>query len=773
MRISYRLLNCLVLLVTLGLTSCGYLSDKPPANAGIYKSAELQKSCQIDVDKLAEIFKADQKQQIKCLEENFLQFTKYVRSQDQGSVSETELNVFIRRFFQGKSDAIVKGLGLVFQLNMLLLRDEADHISKTNISPLFDLLVHVNQEAVNITQILKKMSDDKNQASFWDLRTQFNDSVTRFSKFTLDIINNSPGLQKQLNIKDFILDASTKLGNKEISSDTIDSLIFLKRILVAGDKEVITSGELKTVIKDLPKIMSLSFDIYFVRNSNFATDSDEARFYLSSLNDLYHTIQFNQADFDLFTIDQLIKLSQELIKGHEVVKFKPSLVSIKTRLIGGSADTFSLKDLKNTLDIIVDFGERNYFNNVTYNALRMEIEKNEPILFLPQLDQPKDYDIFSPRRIAELHADFQDIAVNYRYFRTKSEGIPTYGNKIVRNKYGFIEASSIKWLSTKLLKAYGHKNEAGQLQVTKDEFRIFLDEMKPLLEEFKLWSPTPDTFASNAVLLADLFQDKSNGDLEVNITEASQYIQMILSAVEISNKFSSELSRECDAGSNPDDPAFNTQCFNEHFYDTLLNKLDYKKYFPRLDEYVANTPKEEVDQYLIGVEGFARDIPDPKLPMNKRDSILTLGSLINIESTFIRFDTNRDGILDYDELVDAFKVYRPAIIALAHLKPSDEVYSQAIFLYLVSKMEIPPMNSWLDNAKFLAFHKCSTSSYCREKFMDKIEAKRLNIGKLLYYLVIQNQKPATDGSFVDKPKKTKRTLRSLLSGLFHHSEQED
>ena len=166
-----HILNSLVLITALSLAGCGYISDKPLANQDLYKTDALQ-ACKIDIDKLGEIFKADQKEQIRCLQENFIQFTKYVRSRDSGSVSESELNTFIRKFFEGQSDSIVKGLSLIFQLNMLLLKDEADRISRTNISPLFDLLVKVNQEAIIITQIIKEMDDDKNQGHFWELRTQ-------------------------------------------------------------------------------------------------------------------------------------------------------------------------------------------------------------------------------------------------------------------------------------------------------------------------------------------------------------------------------------------------------------------------------------------------------------------------------------------------------------------------------------------------------------------------------------------------------------------------
>jgi hypothetical protein len=97
MNTFFRTFNCLVLVLAVSLASCGYVSDKPPVNSGVYRTDELQ-TCHIDVTKLGEIFKADQKEQIRCLQENFIQFTKYVRSKNPGSVTEGELNAFIRKF---------------------------------------------------------------------------------------------------------------------------------------------------------------------------------------------------------------------------------------------------------------------------------------------------------------------------------------------------------------------------------------------------------------------------------------------------------------------------------------------------------------------------------------------------------------------------------------------------------------------------------------------------------------------------------------------------
>jgi hypothetical protein len=209
----------------------------------------------------------------------------------------------------------------------------------------------------------------------------------------------------------------------------------------------------------------------------------------------------------------------------------------------------------------------------------------------------------------------------------------------------------------------------------------------------------------------------------------------------MTDRFTEDMTSYCDSGINKNDPLFEVGCFNEHFFDLLQTR--YKESLPRLMNYINpnNTPKKELDEYLKGVEGFARDNPNPNLPINKRDSILILGALLNIETTLIRFDKNRNNILDLNELKEAFKVYKSATISLAKLEPHEEKYALSIFLYMVSKMEIPQTGSWMKSAKFFAYHQCVSSSICRKTFMNKIEAKRLNIGKLLFYLV--NQTPTT------------------------------
>lgn len=734
-----KMINHLVLAGTLLLAGCGYVSDKPVENIDVYRSEALQ-TCEIDASKLSDILQSNQEEQIRCLQENFIQFTKYVRAQKPGSISESELSVFVKRFFAGQSESIIKGMSLIFQMNMILLKDDADHISNTKISPLFELLIKVNQEAVVINKILKELDEGKNQNRYWVLRDQFIKSITRLSNAIVSVIEKSPGLDQKLNIKHFVLEAIEKINGEELDGSTFDCFIFLKRALIGGDKEILTTEELKKAVLKMPASLSLVFDTYYAKTENFLNGTDRIKFYLDSIKVLANVLEFNQPDFELVTSGQLTTIAEKVITERDVKKFKPSLEALKEKFIGGKRDRITLVDLKKAIDIAQDAAERIYFNSITYEAYRTTIEVNAPVTNLKQLALP-GYSAFSAKRVAELHSAFVDMIQNFRYFRNKSAGIALYSTNILRSKHGVIEASMAKWLSGKVLAAYGHLDQEKNLQLSMDEISTFLLDAKSLLEEFKLWSPNFGTFARNSLLLADLFQQKSNGDMNININEATEYLGMILSAVEVSGRLNERTSEVCHPGNNPDDKVFELECFNKNYFDIILNQLEYKNYFPRLDEYVKNSSPEEVNGYLRGIQGFARDNDAPGVPVNRRDATLVLGAMINIESTFIRFDTNLDNIIDYEELKNAFMVYRASIISIAKLTPKQEKYALPVFLYMASRMQVPKTGTWFSDINFGFFSTCAESDFCRKKFLigGPIEAKRLNIGKLLYYLVQQSK----------------------------------
>ncbi len=501
-----------------------------------------------------------------------------------------------------------------------------------------------------------------------------------------------------------------------------------------GKKEHLSSIELKTIIAKLPQLLLSAFDLYYVSKTDFEAQSDFSRFYLLKTRDLYNVFEFNQPDFELFTIDQMIQLTKTFGATRDFSEFKPSLLAFKKKIIKGNETAFYLSDVKVILDMGHDAMEKTYFSHVTYNAYNDVMKKNEIILGLDQLNLPDKYDLFSLTRLHVLHYDFRDTAINIRYYPSENEDVPYYGNDIRRNRHGFTQSTLLTWLTEKMMRGYGRRDSAGALKLNVAEYKVFLDDIRPILREFRMLSPKLN-MAQNGVMLADLFQNKSNGDLEIGQVEITDYLQMILSGAAVASKFNTKLALRCDAGINPDDPLFTVKCFNEHFFDILLNQLNMKKdVFPSLNRYVLDNTSVKIQEYLKAVQGYARDFPDPKIPINKRDSTLIFGALINIESTFLRYDSNGDDVIDFDELSIAFKTYKKSLISMANLPPDRESFAPSIFYYMIYKLKVPPTGTLANKLKFFTFHKCVSSEKCRKGLLPKIEARRLNIGKILYYL---------------------------------------
>ncbi|MBY0413010.1 MAG: hypothetical protein K2Q18_02540, partial [Bdellovibrionales bacterium] len=542
-----------------------------------------------------------------------------------------------------------------------------------------------------------------------------------------------------------VIDMSTKIGDGgDLDAETINCFIFLKKVLVGGEEEVVTTTELRDLIEKLPRLLNLVFDVYYAKSENFNGPSEEMKFYLISTRNFYNSVNFYQPDFELINSKELVTVAEKFIKNYDVKTFQPSIEALKVRFVGGKPDSITLKDLEIVTNMVHDFFEKSYFNNITYEDVG-----NKTLLAKPTPIKDKElvfksitgYELFPYQaRLDQLFASFKETAVTFRYFRDSSKSA-LYDTAYSRNAKGFNEVNIATWVSAKLLKAYGTPDPKGVMQLSMDQFSKFLLDAKPILVELKLWSPNFTSFSRNAVLLADLFQQQSNGDQLINLYEGTEYIGMLLTAVDVSGQFSENLTSLCDPGINTDDPVYDTSCYNQNFYNVMLNKLGFKKSFPRLDKYFHTVSREESMNYLNGVEGFARDDNTPGVLVNRRDSTLIIGALINIETTFIRFDKNKDNIIDYDELSEAFFTYKNSIISLAELGPDKVQYAKSIFLYMVSKMEIPPTGTILTDLKFKAFDTCVNWDFCRNNTMDPVVAKRLNIGKLLYYMV--NQVPSS------------------------------
>ena len=746
----------IIIFCILSITGCGFFSDEKPKNSEVYEVGEV---CVLDPDAFDNILKKDINVQLACLEENFNLFLNAVRTKDRNVITEYDLSRFIRKFFNTNSETIIKSINLFFQINMILLNDQMNKISRNNIKPIFKLISTANRESV----VLYKIFSDVNNENAWKMRKLLVGSIYNLKRTVLKIIAKTGGPTNKLNLVEFVEELNRKFPSMTISQELTDSIPFIKKLLIGGEPDTITNSEISILVSKIPSIAVLAFDLFFLKENHFKNKNQFLRFYLKKLKQIVNIIAPARHDEILFEHDNIMNIVKTFLKEDRPDEKKDKsididlisilLKTVKPMIVGGDAMRYTYSDLKKIMGHIIDFSELHFFNSVTWEHYSDVLKKNRRLRNLKQLD-PKIYKVLSNARVKELHENFVDIVKKYRFFR-KENGMQYYIHEYRRNLPSFMEMSYFRWGFEILGKNY--TVDEGTINIDMKNIERLLWDFRPLLEYYGLWSTMPETFARNTMLLGDLFQNQSNGDLKLNKDEGSEYFILVTNAIKVKEQVTTELKKVCEYGDD-DSPEIPVSCFRKNIPSILFEKLGYQEYMPELYKYRQKQGNKEFSSFLKHVEYFARDIPDDTIPIHQRDMVLILGALLNIESTFIRFDINRSNILEPEELDTAFLTYKNAITTLALDMGSDpDGYEKSIFLYLVKYMEMPTP------AQLVWFH-YSPNFIVNKRF----EAKRVSVGSILYNLV-KGSKEAHNKSNRPLPSHKPPSTKELYKILFLRS----
>ncbi|MBL6991560.1 MAG: hypothetical protein ISR65_17375 [Bacteriovoracaceae bacterium] len=725
----------LVLLIfSIGLFGCGFLNDEQIAGQDVY--SEFSSTCDIEPNVWARLFTSDIKQQIKCLEKSFSQFSQYVATTDSEAISEQELGIFIKRFFKNNSDSIIGAIELLLRANTMVLSDKVAQLSTPNIEHLSKLLVTINQNAMVIYQTLKTANDE----NFWESSKEMKQAISNICNTTLEVISKTNQVDTTLDLQVFFdeLTTSLKKFNPQfhIKDGILDALFFLKKLFIGGQEHTVTLFELKEILTKAPDVVSTIFDLYFVSKKSFNNDTDKLlSYYLKKINLIQsQLLQTSRSHNDaIFTTADIVTTLNKITNNkYNIHTYKSTIEIVKKKLLGGNQAVYTITDIHSILQYIKEYTEVTLFSSITYDHFLPQMSDPAPIGSLAFSNLPL-YKSFTKDRLITLKKDFVDTVKTTRLYRDKS-GIQFFTKDPIRTKHGLQQAVQIKWVMQKLLQAYGHRNSAcsnAPYVINIEEVNSFLHDFKPLLQAFRLWTKNPKTFASNTLLLADLFQMNSNGNNTLNIQEITQYSSLVLTAIKTAKNLTEKLKNYCRFGTDEQDPLFDVACYRKFFFDILFNELELTKYFSNLYNYTQNTSIEEQHQFLSDIERFARQNADENIPVSIRNLSLIIGAILNIETVMIRFDKNKNNVLEPAETKFAFPVYKDVITKIAGFGSDPESkrksahYAYPIYLYVVEKMKRP--------MPFLGFH--FSFLWYQMASDQQVFAGRKNVAGILYYLV--------------------------------------
>ncbi len=579
-----------------------------------------------------------------------------------------------------------------------------------------------------------------------ELNLELNKKLTRVLRSLEPVMINNGHVPEKMDALKFFLTVKEVFEDSiTMESDVIKALFSAKVLLLGGEREKLTKSEFSLLHSKVENLGGVGFDMLHIPMNLFKVDEEKYKFFRDNLERIVIILEDLPKYQKVFTTEEILLIADWSIKKKtpvdeteneedrlDITKFRPTLQKVKARIMGGHPDVWTKSNFDTAVKIAQGALDKAYFFELTFRGQGDLMYSPKVITELPMLDMP-EYKEFTSDQVKFYHQNFLYQAKHFKYFRDE-EGFSYYGIDIKRNAFGFTENALVRYALDIFIRSYGSK-KAGVWGLELEHLEVILKDFQPVLEELNLWTMNFESYVSNVLLLSDLFQSMSNGTLRLELDEGTEFGNLVFQTMIMSHDFLAELKKVHDDGTDaeegndcsyndPENLEFDTlKCHRPYFFDIFFNKLGYKKNYPRFYEFYKTAPKKELEGFIANVEGFARDFgDDTTIPMAARDYGLLIGAMINIESTFLRFDTDNNNLLDNKELDKAFLVYKEAIIKVAKLDESKEKYAKSIFIYMVKYMKIP------STLQLLNFHYAPWANH-------DVLGKRVNIGALLYYLV--------------------------------------
>ena len=610
-------------------------------------------------------------------------------------------------------------LRFVYMLNEIMLKDPKNNLAVSSVPLLFKSFEVVNTHGSMIKNNFVKFNEDN--AKYWENRDSVNSSISAAARDLLAVIIQRPSQGTELNIIDFLeeLKDILDLNDDQIDIPLIDSYLFLKRLVLGGEKRVISDKQIEILLVNLGEMVTLGLDALYVKHKKFDKADEKNYFYLDLVKEAqsyFHPFENNEIIFEYKELADVVE--RVLDNGWEMDNFKESVGNIKLRMIGGERDRFSYADVKVVAGWAQEVFEMLYFNDVTFSHYKSTMESKKVIETIRRPDL-EEYKVFTKDRQKELWNQFELIALHYRYFHD-DDGYLHYFREFKRFRSGFNLTALLRYALKKIVDEYGHIPEGERRKhVNKDEVAIVMREVEAAAKEIGLWPKDFDRFVSEAVDGSDVFQYQGDGNGYSNAEELTEYVSAIMSSNKLASSIHDKLKNYCTPLGEDED--FELPCYREYFWHIFFNELGNQKYFAKLYEYIQGVGMEEAQQYLLNMEKYGREYPDESLPLTKVDLNRLVIAFSNVEAIYILYDYNNDGWLDRRELDIAYFRFETTIIKVGKLKPKTYKYGHSIFLYLIKKLKIPSV------IQMAIFH------YLTPK--KKIKGSRFNIASILAFFI--------------------------------------
>lgn len=817
-----RLLPLILFIFTV---SCGRYTEDESVNGNMLQTnASLKAQCQVNSVSLNKITEEYIDSELDCLKDSVALYSKGVKVARIGYISKRKLKIVIENFFKDKVETISKGVDLLFKADFLFFGGDDAYVKVENVYEIIEWFRLFNHTYMNPAFQEAILDIESGRTYSYQTHQLYRARIYKAIKKILDglkkmrIIGASKGVRQisvpyvldtlQRLAELFPVDTPLKLKSQKVKLKVIRRVRefdYIKKVLFGGTKGILSGNDIDRFIKIGPGLIAALFDLVRMNQIDFGAKKwHKYQLIDNALSSLEDTIYYDQNSMQALvsmtqSLDAVSKL--ELFKEINLKDYKKEFQVVLEKVFKVEGAAFKAKDIYRIINHThlvlrqMIFSHKLYYQHshildkktaltdsdleaIAKTPVQNEVERKT----LQQLIRIFREVRFFPSFVEQM----TEIKSPLNLEKTVNVRMARYDENTYRSSTGVTAHLVYEYVMKLVFQNFGIKDQKVLMGYKLDPtslMNLTLNFRKFLVDQ-GMWRDDPLKGAQNVVLMANLFQFQSNGAGDLNVNEGAEYMGLILTTSEIGSRLLNSLRRKkigkdgkeywegtgvCSTFTSEGELIVQKEsgaihykeCIREVFFKRVMAISDalpsLKKYIKSLEE----TGRKY--QYVDVVSEFSRDNPKEDY-LTKRDILLMVGGVMNIESTIMRFDSRYismnscvvpdpnsvdiegeanfckknssagDGKLDYQELLWAFEVYQKAIFSIVNEsvskpflanKRSHRRLIKAAFFYLIKHSRLPK-KGLLGNLSLLSFKMFSNHS--------KIIADRYQIGMLLKFV---------------------------------------
>jgi hypothetical protein len=375
----------------------------------------------------------------------------------------------------------------------------------------------------------------------------------------------------------------------------------------------------------------------------------------------------------LMTIDDVMAFIPEQMK------LKSLITEIKQIFGGGDSNSVTGAELQKILSHAEKMLMGAVVSHRIYDKYRMVFESPLPL----ELNYEEAVQAF-PEYREELKTIARVLKEN-RFMKGEFE-VPYFTTEIRRNADAFAETYISEYILREVFRKYGKQGSMDQMAL-----QNLVKKFERELIEFGVILPRSSAQFTDFVTLLG----SSDGKMEVNKTAV--FVSFFQAGSDVAETLTKEISKKCDADMD-EFGRVGASCFKKEFMTTLCNS--YGSQFKLLCE-------NQSSGYLQAMTKLARTCNvyanKEEIPFSESEVGSLATSIMHVEAIMIKYDANKNNILDAVEAEKAYEELSPVLDAFIAGEPKLKSYKKKIYAYVLKFGKYPDVKSTGGVARFLKF----------------------------------------------------------------------